>query len=439
MAVIIGAIVITAVISASFFLTGDILFGAFAVGGIIICVIAYTRPDWALALWLCSICFLPYWAGVRFSGYWPPSAIVGLVVLAGVLLRGNFEIKKVNPWDIAVLTFAAACILLGIADVSQKGHIFISVTQWACAYLIGRVFAQEIGLDYIYRAVAIIFTIVGVFAILEFATGINLYSLVAPGEGAQGLTLNTDAQLRGGQMRVEFAFGHSIALANSLAMAVPLTLAARLPVAVKVASITIISFAVLFTISRSGMVTLVLAVALSVWAIRDNRLTTGAKATIAAAGALAAYFAAPWLSGVLTRASDEAGRSGRYREDLLQMFPQTEAFGLADGYAEDGRGKFLWHGMESIDNAFLRIAVNFGWVPMLLVLAIFIAAVVLTLLRRATPAVVALAAITPAIFTVALIVQLGSVVFFFVGLAAAGVVAERRHRTDAARELVGAR
>ena len=68
-----------------------------------------------------------------------------------------------------------------------------------------------------------IFTIVAVLAILEFVTGTNLFITYLPNTTSLFDIWGT-LQPRGGVIRAEGAFGHSIALGASLGIAVSLTL-----------------------------------------------------------------------------------------------------------------------------------------------------------------------------------------------------------------------
>lgn len=388
-----------------------VLIGLTAIGVMVI------SPRAALVIFVASICFVPYWFGLRLGGYWPPGAIVGILVLACAIFRTGFiQLKRLTPFDIMVGIFAIACIALGVAGMSNRGHVLISVGQWTVAYLVARFVANETDLDFVYQVLAVAFSVVAVFTLIEFATGHNIFAGTLPGSGGNFSTIG-QTQLRGGEIRAEFSFGHSIPLANSLAMAVPFTLSARLPPWIKVVFVSLISCATLVTLSRSGLITLALAIVLSVWAISSERMPWPTKAATIGAFSVLAFVTVPWLTTTFARAGDEAGRSGRYRSDLMQMFPLTKPLGLADGYSENGTGSFLWNGLYSIDNAFLRLSVNFGYLAMVPVLLIFVLAIILVAVRRASPATVSLAAVTPALFTVALITQFGAFVFFCAGIA----------------------
>lgn len=399
-------------------------------------IISIKSPHIAFILWLCVLCFVPIWFGLRFGGFWSPSALMGCALLIGVAVRKRIRFTDVGSTDVLVLIFAVLITLLTLGGEVREGHAMTALSQWIVAFLVVRALTREVGTDFVYTSIALLFTIVAAFAVIESVTKHNLFHASIP-LGTEFSTISKTQQ-RGGEVRVEFSFGHAIALGNSVAMAIPFALAARLPGVARAACVALLSTAAILTISRSAILTMGLAVLLSLWALDGRTLKLWLRTVILVVVGIAAYFALPWVTSVFGKAATETQSTGAYRDNLMSMFPLTKPFGLADGYSETVSGIFTWHGLHSLDNTFLRLAVNFGWLPMLVVAGALAASVWRVVSRRGSPADISLAAVIPALFTVALITQFGAVVFMCLGISAA-VAAERRElrRRDRDRDHSG--
>ncbi|WNB85071.1 hypothetical protein [Cellulomonas sp. ATA003] len=73
----------------------------------------------------------------------------------------------------------------------------------------------------------------------------------------------------------------------------------------------------------------------------------------------------------------------------------------------------------------MLFALNYGWLPLAIVCALLVGAIVLTVTRRATAPTIALAAQVPAVMTVALITQYGMFLWFVAGLAVVSQIQRR--------------
>jgi hypothetical protein len=399
------------------FAVGSSLFGvpaaAAGVAGLIAMVICNQSAKLSVVAVLLAICFSPYWWGLVVGGYLPVAAIVALAVLPGALVRG---VRRGNYAVATVLVLSALVALLVASGASMPGHGFVFLGQWVPAFVVGYALAQQVGLGFIRDAVTVIFTAVAILAIIEYFADWNPFFGTAPNT-EQYLKLGT-LQSRGGVTRAEWAFGHSIALANSLALAIPMVLTSRFRSWIRALAIALIVVGILTTFSRSGLISAALALALTLWASRSGDVSRGMRVGVPAVIIVTAVVALPWVDRVFGAASTETARSAAHRLTLLDMLPYLNAFGTATGYHESG-GVFNWFGVISIDNAFLRLAVNFGWIFGLLCLLPAGWVLVRAAARRASPPEVALASIVPALLTVALITQFGILVFFYIGVAAA--------------------
>jgi hypothetical protein len=380
--------------------------------GVVVLAICNSNPKFSVVAFLLAICLAPYWWGVVLGGYVPLAAVVALAVIPGALMRG---IKGSQHTVVAVLLLGAFVAVLVIAGASIAGHGFVVLAQWIPAFFVGYALTQQVGLDFVRDAVTVIFAGVAVFTIVEYFANWNPYFGTAPNT-EQYEKLGT-LQRRGGVTRTEWSFGQSIALANSLALAIPMTLTSRFRSWTRVLVFVLIIIAISTTFSRSGLLSAALASILTFWASRGE-VSRGMRAGIPAIIVATAAVTLPWVDRVFGAASTEAARSAAYREDLLDMIPYLNAFGTATGYHEVD-GVFEWFGLISIDNTFLRLAVNFGWVFGGICLAVAVWVFFRAAARRASIPAIALASIVPALLTVALITQFAILVWFYIGVAAA--------------------
>lgn len=423
----IGAIAIVAFVGLSLYVgLPTTAAGLFALSAL---VLLNLSPKLSLCVFLCTICFVPYWWGVVVFGYIPAAALIALMVFPGALIRalrnGHYPI-------VAVLSLSAFIALLVLLGASLPGHGFILLAQWVPAFFVGFSLTQQAGHAFVRDAVTVVFCAVAVFAIVEYFGNWNPYFGTAPNT-EQYLKIGT-LQDRGGVTRSEWSFAHSIALANSLALAIPMVLTSRFRPMTQAMATALIFVAIATTFSRSGLITAGLALALTLWASRNK--VSGQSRTTVAMGVLAtAAIALPWIESVYNAASQEASRSANHRLRLLELVPYLNAFGTARGYHEEG-GVFEWFGVISIDNAFLRLAVNFGWVVGGLFLLAAVWIVYRAVNRKATPPEIALASVVPALLTVALITQFAILVWFFMGVAVATAQQSRAAREGRALERI---
>jgi hypothetical protein len=366
----------------------------------------------SLSVFLSVICFVPYWWGVDVFGYIPAAALIALMVFPGALVRA---LRNGSHAVVVVLTLSAFVALLALLGASIPGHAFVLLVQWVPAFFVGFSLTQQAGPRFVRDAVAVTFSLVAVFAIAEYFADWNPYFGTAPST-EHYLKLGT-LQDRGGVTRSEWSFAHSIALANSLALAIPMVLTSRFRAATQAVATAVIFIAIFTTFSRSGLITAGLALALTIWASRGNAARR-TRNTVTMGVLVTAAVALPWVEGVYNAASQETTRSANHRLRLLELVPYLDAFGTARGYHETA-GVFEWFGVISIDNAFLRLAVNFGWVIGALFLLTAMWTVIRALNRKASPPEIALASLMPALLTVALITQFGILVWFYVGVAVA--------------------
>jgi len=382
-------------------------------------------PRLAFAGWLVGICFVPVWVGVTLK-VGLESHVIASVGLLAALLPVLVHRRRLAPvrltWGDGL--FAAFVLTSLIPIVSGRvsfSEVFVVAVQWTAAFLAGRLVGYRVPLTWVYGAMAIAFTAVAGLALVEFAAHWNPF-LDIPGD-AYLRHVWAVLQDRGGRIRAEGAFGHSIALGASLALAVPITLAAPFRITVRLGMVVLMLAAVVVTFSRIGMVTAVLGAVLAVLFLRNElprRLRVAATAGLVVVGVACASL----VSSVFTAAGSEATNSADYRLALLNLVPSLQPFGWASTAYQLADGRTVLANVEStdgtlhsIDNALLLVGLSYGWVPMVIVLLMILAAVVCLLSRRVTAPTLALVAQVPAFATVALITQYSTLTWFIAGLA----------------------
>lgn len=408
-----------------------------AVGGLAAAIVALlvlrAAPRLAVVLWLLVLFFVPVWVGVSVGPFW--SAITAVTVLMIMTCSRSIELSPADGIMAAFGLLIVAQFALGLVTLSGA---VIALTEWLLPYVWGRLVLTRVSLDFLVRAVALVAGVAAALALLEAATSVNPFVLISWG-AADISEIWSPLQPRGGLTRVEGAFGHSIALGATLSMCAAFALAAKWRLQVRLLLLLTIAAAILLTLSRIGLVTFVITVALSIIVLPG--LTRLARLLIAAAGLATALVIVPVVNDVFLEAGQEAGGSAGYRLDLLSLGSVLRPFGAAPDIAGlTVGGDYLGTFSRSIDNALLVVAMRIGWVAALLLVAVLIAATVQMLRRRgANAANIAIAGQIPGLFAVAFITQYSAFFWFAAGLAVAIGVADRRRapaevsRADTAR------
>jgi hypothetical protein len=387
------------------------VFALLGVTALVVIVLLFrAMPRLAFLAWALVLFFVPVWIGATVGFFWAAITVVTLVAIVSGARRVRWGIP-----DVIVLVFIALCVLLFGLRRASLSATEIAVFEWVIPYIWARLVLYRISPDFVFRVIAACAAAASVFGLLEFATGHNFFvglPALGPSYAVWG-----SLQYRGGFLRAEGAFGHSIALGASLAMSTAFLLASSVRTAVKLGGLLLILGAIVVTFSRIGLVGVVIAVALSV--VVGARLTRTARVAIVVAAAVAAILVVPFISEVLLDAGDEAAGSAAYRGDLLELVPHLAWFGSSTDFSViSADGSYLGAFADSVDNALLVIALRFGIIPTLLIILLLIMAIVSVLIPgRANAGSIALVSQIPAMFSVALITQYGMFVWFVGGLA----------------------
>lgn len=218
-------------------------------------------------------------------------------------------------------------------------------------------------------------------------------------------------------LRVEGAFGHSIALGAALAMSSAFVVATKWRLLPKISGIVIIAVATVLTFSRVGLLTLVLTLVLSTFLIVG--VSTRFRVTVALAGVIGTAIVIPIIDTVFGAAGEEAGGSADYRTDLLVLLEQVQLFGNpGDWHSLVSGDYYLGYFARSVDNALVLTLLRYGYVPTLLIMAAVVCAAVMAWKRSTrSPASLAVVGQLPSLVVVALITQYSMFLWFCVGLA----------------------
>ncbi|GAA2091256.1 hypothetical protein GCM10009840_33100 [Pseudolysinimonas kribbensis] len=367
-------------------------------------------PRAAFVVWCLVLFFVPVWIGAQVGSFFAAISMVTLAGIAANVTRMRFALP-----DLAIAGFAGlGAILFAVGQVSLSA-IVTAVVEWVVPYVWGRIVASRVSSGFVFKAIAVCATFAAVLALLEFATGRNLF-VQLPALGPS-YSVWAPLQYRGGLLRAEGAFGHSIALGASLALSTAFVLAAAWRTRTHILMLVIIGAATVVTFSRIGLITEVITIALCV--VLLHRLRTSTRIAVLIIAVVAALVVVPLISDVFLDAGAEAGGSADYRVDLLQLLPQLKPFGSSDDWSSvTANGTYLGSFAATIDNALLLIALRFGIVPALVLVLLLGAGIVSILIpHRATAASIGLVAQIPALFSVALITQYGMFLWFVGGLA----------------------
>lgn len=377
-------------------------------------------PQAGVVGWCVVVAFVPVWWAVKIGTDWRPASLFAIVLLASMVGRLP---RRWNLADLGLgILFLAAAFpaLVGGATASTLYGVF---TQWVLGFLIGRALLGVGGAERVYRTLAITFGIVGALAIVEFLSDFHLWKLIGPHNSLYALW--GDIQYRGGLPRSEGAFGHSIALACSIAMAVPLVFAARFKVWVQVLLLALMGGGILFTFSRTGMVSAALAllVVAFVGGVGVSRKSRNVALVTLLAGAAMVL---PFLTRVLFVAGDEAEGSANYRTRLLDLVASMQMVGMSPMAQTNSSGENSFGGFKSIDSQIVLTGLSYGWLVLGIGLVLLAAACIVVVRGRGSPSMIAVVGQIPALLTVATITQYGILFWFYVGMA----VAESQRNSD---------
>lgn len=373
-------------------------------------------PRLGVLAWFGVVAFVPDWLGLKAGPYLTPTTLVAMAVLASLI---PLTVPRLGAADLLVASFFAACLLpLGLGPGSLRVSVLFTLgTIWILAFTLGRLLPLRVDVDWITKVFAIVMGVVAALAIVEFLLSWNPFVTIPPIGGGNG-SFNAWSRLqeRGGVLRSEGAFGHSIALGAALALAIPFAMGARLATKWRVLLVLLLVGGIAVTFSRAAMLAGAAALLLSIYGLREG-ISRRVRVGVLVGGLFLVAALQPLVAGVFTDAGSEAVNSSAYREALLSLVNTLSLLGQSEAAQVTAAGDSLFGQFDSVDSAYLLVGLNFGVVAMVVGGLVYLAALVHVLRRRGGPAVIAIVAQGPALLTVALITQYAALFWFTAGLA----------------------
>lgn len=382
-------------------------------------LVALKRPWFATAVALVSLALIPFWIGVNISVFFVSAHLVLLAVAALSILANRLARIRLHAVDLVLLlvyVVTLAAMVPGLTTIHQ-GYTF---SQWLLAYWFARIAAEAFGIRRLATVLALAFPVTAVTMVVEWVSGTNPWHTFMAVDNAAFHEWSA-LQSRGGVLRAEGPFGHSIAAGSVLAVAAILTLDAKLPVVLRVQSIAVMAIGIGLTISRISMITAALGITLTIIATRSS-LTRRARILTLGALIAVATVTLVLLRDVFAISGAEAANSASYRYWLLDLLPTLNPVGYAASYNHNTAGTTSFGSFGSVDSAVLFFALTHGWIPAVIMLGLMGAAVLHVLRLRGGVAAAAVVAQVPALFSVALITSYSLVFWMSVGLAVAEAI-----------------
>jgi hypothetical protein len=386
------------------------------------------RPGAGLVAYVASIGLVPVWIGVQVGVFVGAATAVGVGVLAA-LWRGSGI--RLTVWDGLIVFAVGVTVVTWLAGYGDMAGAYGAATSWLVPYLVGRVLVARLGSRAVAACVALVFLVVATLAVVEAATGQNLFVRMAMANPLY--TQWGGIRMRGGLPRAEGAFGHAIPLGASLALAVPFVWSSRLRPALRALTLVLVGVAAVVTYSRIGMLSTVLALVLCVVALGRHASRSFRGWTVVAL-VVGAALAARTALAVFAEAGDEASGSADYRENLWSLLPSVDVLGRSSAAFTDASGSGGWGDFRSIDNAVLMTGLTYGSLVVVLLLVMGAGALVGLVRGPRTPGGVAVVALLPGLTSVAFITQFTAFFWFVAGVAVAQAVAVPAARRHAAAD-----
>lgn len=388
-----------------------LVFGGMAA---VVLVIATTlRPMVGIVAWLAVLVLVPDWTPLPVG--LKPIGAIGVIVLVGLLLSRRRARLRIAWADFALVAAVVALAVLTFLD----GYPIVLLSNLAAislaSYLVGRTAPMAARRAYVYAMIA-----VSIWGVLETLTQVHVFSqwMLSPSHHWELI------QTRSGVDRSEAAFGHAIAYGASIAMAIPF--ARELPKRAGLVQVILLA-GVLVSFSRGPLLTAAFTLGLAVsFAARGRRRLGSILGFSVVLAAILIVFQFLY-SGADAADTEQSGDQRTIQ--LLATLPHVQWFGSMGLSFEDGRVQTL--GTDIIDNTFLRLAINFGWVLAAMILAPLIFSIVRFIRGERSPASLALIGQIPVLAVTSLITQWQAALFFVAGMAITELVALRASRREA--------
>ncbi|WP_460798526.1 hypothetical protein [Microbacterium sp. GXF0217] len=366
---------------------------------------------WAVACWTLALFFTPVY--VSFSVQSLTLTLLDIATIVSLAACGPGAKLRWSVIDTLVVS-AFLLIFIGTFFGAVPGHVQYSVLSWLLPYAWGRVALARVGLEWVAVCISVAAVIAAALAIIEFLSGTNYFVLIPGVDGRMW----TNLQYRGGLLRAEGAFGHSISLGSSLAISSAFLLATPWRLWVKLLAFVVVTTGVIMTFSRIGLVGILLVIAFSVLFL-GQYIRPAHRVAVSIVTLAAAAIVLPLIYSVFDDAGEEAAGSAEYRADLLPLMREMVYIGISPGREVSADGVDYFGGFRSIDSALILTGLRHGMLPLLLFVLMLVICAWVVVSGRGNPAAVAVLSQVPALATVALITQYASFLWFVAGVAVA--------------------
>lgn len=400
-----------------------------AVGMAAIAILTFllARPRAAILAYLLGLTFIPVWIGADQLDPFTVHTALALICLISIgwanrretgRFTGTNPGLKTRAFDAllaALVLLTAGCFAVGVIDRGQLLLIF----TWTLMYAVGRFACTQQSLAQIATILVTLLTIVALLALLEFATEFNPW-LEFTSNSSSLFEVWGPQQYRGSFVRAEGSFGHSIALGLSLAIGIILSAATNLPTWRKLTTIGILSLTLVLTFSRTAFVVAGLGVLLLIL-FAGKRVSHQLRVGLGVMLLTAIPFGLLATQAAFAENSDESTDAALYRFWLLDLLPGLKPVGISDMVYRTTDGTTTIGAYQSIDSAAMLYALTNGWIPALILTLALVGAAFRLITRGGDAALIAIVALIPAFFTVALITQYAHLVWFLAGVAVSGL------------------
>ncbi len=379
-----------------------------------------SRPAGVLAVYIVLIAFVPYWVGLQIGPQFMPLSF-GVALWAAVVA---FDARgRVTGVDWLLLAFAASLVAGTLIGVIEISHSLAVIGGWLAPYIAGRHLSARVERATVNSAITWMAVLLAAVAVVEFAADwhpfVNLTWQGGPADIWRGI------QYRSAFPRSEGAMGHSIALGGAIAIGVPFVLLAPWKLRWRVLAFALLGLGVAVTFSRNALIAVFAAAALTALFGHRRRLSRAARQWIVAALAAVAIVGVPVYLRVIDGGTGVLAASTGYRANYVSLISSVEWFGLATSYVEYSSGRFGWASelyaggvVVTLDNTILLTALQFGWIPMgLLVGVLGWLGVKLVTGKVGDPALISACGQFFTIATVAMITQYPYLLWFVIGIA----------------------
>ncbi|BBH17112.1 hypothetical protein Back2_13990 [Nocardioides baekrokdamisoli] len=366
-------------------------------------------PRVASAAWLVIFVAVPHWVGLKIGAYLPPVTLAA-IIFAPSILRRRIVPARTDAVLAGLFVLATVVFWFGQGSQSMWAEMLL---QWLPAYVFGRAMADVPGTDWVARLLCVLFTALALFAVIQYVAGWQPFANLQGPVPAQNQWATVF--YRGGAARSSATWGHPIALGGALVAAIPLIWHGKGRIGLRALMTVVVVCGVASTLSRGPILAAGLALVLILFVKAD--LGAGARVVAGLVTTGLVVGLVPTLLQVSTTSSADIQASTNYRSNIFSsLIPDLHAFGFANNTLVVN-GAPYYRGSASIDDTFLYIAANYGWVIAVGVLFVFGPPLVRVARRRASTLDLILIAELPVLGTVALITQFGPLIWFLLGMA----------------------